>query len=71
MCGLGGIFHFSGAVPAVERATLERLGDATRHRGPDGFGTWMSPEGRLGLVVSERQGTQTKCLKPPHGRMPW
>ena len=50
MCGLGGIFHFSGAGPAVERATLERLGDATRHRGPDGFGTWMSPEGRLGLV---------------------
>jgi asparagine synthase (glutamine-hydrolysing) len=50
MCGLGGIFRFSGAGPAVERATLERMGEATRHRGPDGFGTWMSPEGRLGLV---------------------
>ncbi|MBL0141868.1 MAG: asparagine synthase (glutamine-hydrolyzing) [Betaproteobacteria bacterium] len=50
MCGLGGIFQYSPAGPAVERATLERMGEATRHRGPDAFGLWMAPDRRLGLV---------------------
>jgi len=36
--------------PPVELETLERMGAALKHRGPDGHGAWQSPDGRVGLV---------------------
>lgn len=34
----------------MRREDLATLGDALRHRGPDGDGQWFSPDGRIGLV---------------------
>ncbi|ANO50950.1 asparagine synthase (glutamine-hydrolyzing) [Woeseia oceani] len=47
MCGIAGIAPLSGrAVP--ERAPLERMVSAIRHRGPDGRGYYLSPGIGLG-----------------------
>jgi asparagine synthase (glutamine-hydrolysing) len=46
MCGIVGIYSPRGALRA------EELGRATRslaHRGPDGRGTWLAPDSRVGL----------------------
>jgi asparagine synthase (glutamine-hydrolysing) len=45
MCGICGIFDYSGA-PA-DRGLLERMNSAIQHRGPDGDGTFF--EGEIGL----------------------
>jgi asparagine synthase (glutamine-hydrolysing) len=48
MCGIAGIFvHGKGA---VEERTLTAMRDTMLHRGPDGGGNWVSPDGRVGLA---------------------
>ena len=47
MCGIAGILT-TGA--GVERASLVRMTAALAHRGPDGDGLWISPDGRMGLA---------------------
>lgn len=47
MCGILGIC--SSAAPVSRDALLAGM-RALRHRGPDGSGDWMSPDGRLGLA---------------------
>lgn len=56
MCGIAG---YIGLDP--DPGLLERMGDAQRHRGPDGSGTWADAEGRVGfaherLAVIDRPG---------------
>ena len=46
MCGI--VALFSRREP-VSRAALERAAQALHHRGPDGQGFWVSPDGRVGL----------------------
>ena len=46
MCGICGIFHFSGQ--RVERDLLEKMTSALSHRGPDGSGTYVSERVALG-----------------------
>jgi asparagine synthase (glutamine-hydrolysing) len=48
MCGIGGIVSLGGALPTTEQ--LAKLGGALAHRGPDGEGTWVSRDGRIGLI---------------------
>jgi len=45
MCGIAGIL---GKVDGRNRAALERMSDALRHRGPDDVGTWESAPGADG-----------------------
>ena len=45
MCGICGIIQPGG----VDRGQLERITLGLRHRGPDAGGTWISPDGRIGL----------------------
>lgn len=47
MCGIAGIFSFAGA--PVEERHLRAMCDRMVHRGPDGMGTWLSPDRRVGL----------------------
>lgn len=47
MCGIAG-FLSSGATRPDE-GTLRAMGDALAHRGPDASGTFLSPDGRVGL----------------------
>lgn len=49
MCGIAGMMDFSGEFPVTE-AFLTRMRDTMAHRGPDGAGAWVSPDGRVGLA---------------------
>lgn len=48
MCGIAGILAFSSAA-SVQADELVRLNDAMPHRGPDGVGTWLSDDRKIGL----------------------
>ncbi|GMU52003.1 MAG: asparagine synthetase B [Candidatus Xenobia bacterium] len=47
MCGIVGVVD--GRSP-VDPALLARMRDSLAHRGPDGAGLWLCPEGRAGLA---------------------
>lgn len=47
MCGIAGQIRFASPVDA---ALLERQRDVLAHRGPDSFGSWVSPDGRIGFT---------------------
>jgi asparagine synthase (glutamine-hydrolysing) len=49
MCGITGTLVFDGSPFRVTRAFIDAMRDTMAHRGPDGCGTWISPEGRVGL----------------------
>src|SRR5690348_12623386 len=61
MCGVVGILSWDG--PA-DPAAVGRAVAALRHRGPDGRGTWLSPDGRAALghtrlgVIAPDDGAQ-------------
>jgi asparagine synthase (glutamine-hydrolysing) len=46
MCGLAGILNFNHRFSSLHQ--LERMGDAIRHRGPDGSGIWSDEN--IGLI---------------------
>ncbi|MBP2677037.1 MAG: asparagine synthase (glutamine-hydrolyzing), partial [Deltaproteobacteria bacterium] len=47
MCGIAGFLSTEAARPGEE--VLRAMGDALAHRGPDASGTFLSPDGRVGL----------------------
>lgn len=49
MCGIAGIYHHGGS-RAVDLNILAAMRDTMVHRGPDGEGLWISPDGRAGLA---------------------
>jgi asparagine synthase (glutamine-hydrolysing) len=49
MCGIVGSFTFDYSSSALTEPNLRRMRDTMVHRGPDGGGLWMSPDGRVGL----------------------
>lgn len=48
MCGIVGVLAL-GDGKVVESDTLLRMRDTMFHRGPDGSGSWLSQDGRVGL----------------------
>src|SRR5262245_23402215 len=48
MCGIAGVVA-NTRLPKLE-AALQKMQTAIRHRGPDGEGTWTSPDGKVGLA---------------------
>ena len=50
MCGLVGTLVLPGNRFRVDQTLLTRMRDTMIHRGPDGSGTWVSPDGRVGLA---------------------
>jgi len=50
MCGIAGIFAFDPRAGQVDREELRTIRDAMSPRGPDGFGEWLSADGRVGLA---------------------
>jgi asparagine synthase (glutamine-hydrolysing) len=61
MCGIAGIFDFGEPRP-VDRAVLQRMNDAQRHRGPDAEGFHLEPGVGLGhrrlSIIDLSTGTQ-------------
>ncbi len=49
MCGINGIFAFGAGADAIDRKELERTRDHMVARGPDGFGSWISSDERIGF----------------------
>lgn len=50
MCGIAGTLVFQDSAFAVTEPYLTRMRDTMTHRGPDGAGTWIAPDGRVGLA---------------------
>jgi asparagine synthase (glutamine-hydrolysing) len=50
MCGIAGILQLAASQRTLDKALLERMCDAMVHRGPDGRGSWTSPEHGIGLA---------------------
>src|ERR1051325_9650513 len=49
MCGIAAIFNYRKGEP-IDQSELTVIRDAMAARGPDGFGNWVTPNGRrLGL----------------------
>ena len=46
MCGIVGLVETANL---VDLQLVQRMRDALAHRGPDDSGTWLSPDGRVGL----------------------
>jgi asparagine synthase (glutamine-hydrolysing) len=53
MCGIGGLVSFGATDAGRDAARAAELSAALAHRGPDGAGTWRSPDGRA-LFVHRR-----------------
>lgn len=49
MCGICGIFNFSGSREGISENELLAMRDAMEHRGPDGAGIWFSENRAVGL----------------------
>jgi asparagine synthase (glutamine-hydrolysing) len=50
MCGIAGIFCYRPEAGAVDRDELMRMREHMARRGPDGAGTWLGGDGRIGLA---------------------
>lgn len=49
MCGIVGALAFGDGGFRVTEPYITHMRDTMPHRGPDGAGTWVSPDGRVGL----------------------
>lgn len=49
MCGIVGALAFEGSAFSITEPYITRMRDAMPHRGPDGAGAWIAPDGRVGL----------------------
>jgi len=49
MCGINGILKLPASGGRVDEALIVRMRETMAHRGPDGAGTWMAADGRIGL----------------------
>lgn len=49
MCGLAGILAYGQQAPPVDADELLRMREQMLRRGPDGAGSWVSPDRRVGL----------------------
>lgn len=48
MCGISGIFYFNNK-KQVKKKDLEKMNTVLNHRGPDGNGTWISKDKKIGF----------------------
>jgi asparagine synthase (glutamine-hydrolysing) len=49
MCGIVGSLVLSGSGTVITEDFIVRMRDTMIHRGPDGAGVWVSPDGNVGL----------------------
>lgn len=49
MCGLNGVLALNPGAFRVKHGLIEKMRDTMAHRGPDGAGSWVSADGRVGL----------------------
>jgi asparagine synthase (glutamine-hydrolysing) len=49
MCGITALFAYRSSAPPIRAEELDAITASMRTRGPDAGGTWISPDGRVGL----------------------
>lgn len=49
MCGIVGAISLGNSAFQITENYITRMRDTMRHRGPDGAGTWVSADGKVGL----------------------
>lgn len=49
MCGIAGVLSFQDSPFRVSQDYITAMRDTMIHRGPDGAGAWISPDGHVGL----------------------
>ena len=49
MCGIVGVLQFDSRRAPLGEQDIVRLRDCMAHRGPDGMGVWVAPDGKVGL----------------------
>src|SRR5205807_4081938 len=49
MCGIAGIYQYGRIDGDVSEQLVTEMRETLRHRGPDGEGTWISEDRRVGL----------------------
>ena len=49
MCGIAGALVFEESEYRITGSLIESMRDTMVHRGPDGAGLWISPNGKVGL----------------------
>ncbi len=49
MCGIAGVFEYAWGAGSLSPALIDAMRDTLTHRGPDGEGTWVSEDRRVGL----------------------
>ena len=50
MCGLAGIFAYGDGALPVDETELLKMREAMSARGPDGAGSWLAANRRIGLA---------------------
>src|SRR5262245_34133470 len=73
MCGIAGILQYRDG-PRVEEREIRAVRDAQRHRGPDGEGLWISPNGRTAfghrrLAIVDLSPLGSQPMATPDGRL--
>jgi len=49
VCGITGVYAYGQIEPTITKDLLRTMADTMVHRGPDGAGTYLSPDHRLGF----------------------
>ena len=49
MCGIVGAITFKNSSFEIKKDYIDLMRDTMIHRGPDGYGTWISEDGKVGL----------------------
>lgn len=49
MCGIVGAIAFKNSSFEIKKNYIDQMRDTMIHRGPDGYGTWISDDGKIGL----------------------
>jgi asparagine synthase (glutamine-hydrolysing) len=65
VCGIAGVYEYATAEGRVDPSVVVAMGEAVRHRGPDGTGHFVSPDRRIGLA-----NRRLAIVDPGHGEQP-
>lgn len=74
MCGFAGVLAFDGSPFRVTEPLVTRMRETLVHRGPDGAGTWVDTDARVGLghrrlSIIDPSSAAAQPMASPDGRL--
>ena len=69
MCGFAGVYEYAWGRGTVTEPLVDQMKDTLSHRGPDGEGTWISEDRRVGLghrrlAIVDLAAARSRCSAP-------